>query len=145
MEIPIHIHIHLHDHRDGVSNNDVLVEVKKLGSVMAKQYADLASALAGINDITNDLSASVDKVVLNEAAQIALIQALRDQIASGSPVTVEQLEQAVTTAESRKAALAAIAENLRAIASDPAVPVPPPVEIPPVVDPEPVDPSDPNT
>jgi len=89
MEIPIHIHIHLHDHRDGVSNNDVLVEVKKLGSVMAKQYADLASALAGINDITNDLSASVDKVVLNEAAQIALIQALRDQIASGSPVTVE--------------------------------------------------------
>lgn len=98
-------------------------------STMTK-FDEVSALLSSVNDVTNALAANVTKVVQNEAAQLAEIQSLKDQIAAGSPITTVQLDTIVSGLQARQEALKAISDNLQSIATDPANPTPP---VPPVV------------
>lgn len=98
------------------------------------KFTDLTDALDRVNVVTNEIATNVDVVVSNEAAQIAEIQALKDQIAAGgAPVTVQQLEAVIGTAQARATALQTVSDTLKSIAVNAAEPIPP---VPPIgVDP----------
>lgn len=136
VEIPIHIHIHIYDHREPppppVSLTPVLTALADLKELLKMSVASLTAALDGINDVTNELSVVAGKIVVNEDRQLVLIQALKDQIAAGSPITPEQLAQLETSANARKAALVVLRDTLLPIAADIDAPVP---EVPPIEDP----------
>ena len=109
--------------------NDIRKRLNRLRSLaMAsnQQISDVKNILDGINDLTNVLSSNVNKVVASEATQLALIQQLQAQVASGTTVDPADLETLKASAESRRASLQAISDTLQAIAKDPVNPVPDP-------------------
>lgn len=67
--------------------------------------------VSDLNDETNTVAAKID-------AQAAAIQALKDQIAQGSPVTQQDLDEIAS-------GLAPISDRLKALGADPAQPIPP--------------------
>lgn len=93
---------------------------RKVDLVMAK-VKDVETLLDQVNTVTNTIAAKV-------TAEQAEIAALKAQIATGTPVSQEQLDAIA-------ARLGTVATSLEAIAADPADPIPSPLpgdENPPV-------------
>lgn len=92
-------------------------------------------ALATLNTTTNELAAAVDSVIVADQAEDdafrAEIQALKDQIAAGDPVTQADLDELTAGMGATTATLTAVKSALQAMGSSPAEPIPP-VDIPPV-------------
>ena len=95
-----------------------------------KTYADLTAAWDAVDARTTELADDVAKAVANEQKQLAEIQALKDQVAGGSPVTQEQLDALVSRGESTAATLGAVEANLRPLGASTADPIPTPTPVP---------------
>lgn len=92
-----------------------------------RQFSDVDAALDALDALTTEIGGNVDIVVTNEAAQLAEIQALKAQVAAGSPVTQEQLESLGAKTEARVSAMQAVSAHLKTVANpnNPTPPAPP--------------------
>lgn len=121
-------------HRKIVSTRLLTIETRllalitRMDSLMIK-FDTLSATLGALNTVTNNLSTVADKILVNEAAQLSLIQSLRDQLAAGTPISDAQLDQLNDSATSTTAALTVVRDHLLTIASDPENPAPP---VPPI-------------
>lgn len=129
------LEVHVH----GADAAEILEAIGRFREETMSKFEDVTALLAAMNTVTNQLAANVTVVVENEAKQLAEIQALKDQIAAGTPVTQEQLDSVVSTMQARVDALNATRDQLAAIASTPENPVP---EVPPVEEPGTGEPGD---
>jgi hypothetical protein len=74
------------------------------------QYTDVQALLSDIDAATNGVASKLD-------TQLALIVALKAQVAAGTPVSQAQLDDLVTGLQVEK-------DRLLALAADPADPIP---------------------
>jgi enamine deaminase RidA (YjgF/YER057c/UK114 family) len=118
----IHIHgqgpIDLHVHSEIAPGADakldsILAQLSALAAQEKKLMADVTSIkklVTDLNDETNSVAAKID-------AQLAAIQALKDQIAAGTAVSQADLDEI-------GAGLQATSDRLKVLGSDPADPIP---------------------
>jgi chromosome segregation ATPase len=117
MDINLHVFIHEADEaeirRVDRKLDSILHAITRLAAQETQLMADVASVkqlVADINDETNTIAGKVD-------AQTAKIEALKAQIAAGSGVTAQDLDDIA-------AGLTPISDRLKAIGADPDAPIP---------------------
>ncbi len=108
MRIDVHIY---HEQPAGVTRQLDLI-LTRLESLMAS-VSEVKQLVSDLNDETNAVAAKID-------AQAAAIQALKDQIAAGTPVSQADLD-----AIGR--GLTAVSDRLKTLGADTSNPIPPPV------------------
>lgn len=123
----VHLYLHVEDSPTVIKRLDLILA--RLGTLLSQEQR-LMSTVQDVQQLVTDLKDETDKVAARLDAQAAAIQALKDQIAAGTPVSQEQLDRLVD-------GLAPISARLKALGSDPANPIPvdpqaPPAEAPPV-------------
>lgn len=137
-------HVYLHGHSsDGVTEK--LTQILSALGVLTTQgqtlMADITlakEALATLNTTSNEMAAAVDEVIAADAAEdaafLAEIQALKDQIAAGGAVTQADLDHLTAGMGGTTDTLKALTAALKAMGATPSDPIPP-VDIPPVENP----------
>ena len=140
------IDLHVHMYKDGgTADSAILNQILSAIGVLQTQGTQMAAditlakeALATLNTTTNELAAAVDSVIVADAAEdaafLAEIQSLKDQIAAGSAVTQADLDELTAGMGATTATLTAVKSALAAMGASATEPIPP-VDIPPVTDP----------
>lgn len=81
-----------------------------------------------LNTVTNDMAASIDKVVAEDKAEDdafrAEIESLKAQLAAGDAVTQAQLDSLASSLGDRNSKLESLSASLKAMGSDPDEPIP---------------------
>ena len=101
MKIDLHIH-----HEENDTTHKLLLHISKLVETIFKQGESIMASFQEVSDELDAIKTAVDAVKELGKQQIAEIQALKDQLAAGSPVTQEQLDSLDTKADSILAELA---------------------------------------
>ncbi len=108
MRIDVHLH---YDQPSSVTRllDTILTRLESLMSTVN----DVKQLVSDLNDETNTVAAKID-------AQAAAIQALKDQIAAGTPVSQADLDAIGS-------GLTAVSDRLKTLGADTSNPIPPPV------------------
>jgi len=99
------IDIHIHGDDEDRKTHVVLQHVVSLLEMLHLQGDRLMASFQEVSDELSAIKTAVDEVKRLDQEQIAEIASLKEQVAAGSPVTQEQLDQLDAQADSILAAL----------------------------------------
>jgi septal ring factor EnvC (AmiA/AmiB activator) len=116
------IHLYVHQHED-TRVHEQLDRLIHAVDALAAQERHMANDIQSIKQLVTEINDETNTVAARIDAQSAAIQALKDQIAAGTPVSQADLD---AIAEG----LAPISERLKALGQDSANPIPPVITIP---------------
>lgn len=101
----------------GVINLKLDAILERLAA-LERQNRKLMTDVASVKKLVKDIDEETNAVAAKVEAQAAALQALKDQVAAGNPVTQDDLDAIGTE-------LGTVSDRLRAIGADPTNPIPP--------------------
>lgn len=117
--LDVHLYIHFHNEDPGSVTGRVLDDILTRVIALQGQEKHLMTTVDNVKQLVADLNTETNNVAAKLDAQKAALEALKQKVDSGSPVTQADLDAIAD-------GLTPISDRLKALGADDTNPIPPP-------------------